>query len=687
MMTDAENPLLAESPLPYGLPPFDRIRDEHYEPAFAEGMAEHLREVAAVTAHPEPATFENTVVALERSGRALGRVSRVFFNLASAHTNPALQAVERTVAPRLSAHWDEIHLNAALFDRIESLLRQRDTLSLDAESSYLLDRYEKDFVRAGARLSDADKTGLKAINAEVATLQTTFNQHLLKEKNADSVLVTDRARLAGLPEAEIAAAEEAARAEGHTEGFALRLLNTSGQPALASLQDRALRQQLLETSLARNSHGGEFDTRAIIARIARLRAERAALLGYANHAAYQLEDQTAGSVEAVNTLLADLAAPAVANARREAADMQALVDEENGGFQVAAWDWDHYAEKVRRARYDLDEAQLKPYFELENVLRDGVFHAATRLFGITFRERRDLPVYHPDVRVFEVFEEDGSPLALFLADFYARPSKRGGAWMNAYVSQSTLLDERPVIGNHQNLTKPPAGEPTLLTTDEVRTAFHEFGHALHGLFSRVKYPRFSGTHVPRDFVEFPSQVNEMWAHWPEVIRHYARHHETGEPIPDGLLEKMQAAGKFNQGYKTTEYLAASLLDQAWHQLAPGQVPAGDVLAFEAAALARAGVDFALVPPRYRSPYFSHIFGGGYSAGYYSYIWSEVLDADGAEWIAAHGGLTRENGDRLRRTVLSRGGSADAMGLYRDFAGAAPGVGPLLRRRGLEAVDA
>ncbi|MBE7209919.1 MAG: M3 family metallopeptidase [Gluconacetobacter diazotrophicus] len=682
-MTATDNPFLAASTLPYGLPPFDRIRDEHYAPAFDAGMAEHRQEVAAVAGDPAPATFENTVAALERAGRTLRRVNRVFFNLTSAHTNPAIQAVERDIAPRLAAHWDEIHLDPALFARLETLFGQRDALALDPESRYLLDRYEKDFVRAGARLSDADKARLKAINAELATLQTAFNQGLLSEKNADGVVVTDRAQLAGLPEADIAAAAEAARAEGHAGAYVLRLLNTSGQPALALLQDRALRQRLLETSLARNSHGGEFDTRATLARIARLRAERAALLGYASHAAYQLEDQTAGSVEAVNRLLADLTTPAVANARREAADMQALVDAAEAPFPLAAWDWDFYAEQVRRARYDLDEAQIKPYFELERVLVDGVFYAATRLFGLTFQERFGLPVYHPDVRVFEIFDADGAPLALFLADFYARPSKRGGAWMNAYVSQSTLLGEMPVIGNHQNLTKPPAGEPTLLTTDEVRTAFHEFGHALHGLLSQVKYPRFSGTNVPRDFVEFPSQVNEMWAHWPEVIKNYARHHRTGEPIPDELLEKMRAAGTFNQGYKTTEYLAASLLDQAWHQLAPGQVPDGDVLAFEAAALAKAGVDFAPVPPRYRSPYFSHIFGGGYSAGYYSYIWSEVLDADGAEWIAAHGGLTRENGDRLRRTVLSRGGSADAMGLYRDFAGATPTVGPLLRRRGLE----
>ena len=681
-MTTPENPLFTESPLPYHLPPFDRIEDAHYAPAFAEGMAEHLREVQAVASDAEPPSFENTVVALERSGRMLGRVNRLFFNLASAHTNPALQQVERDVAPLLAAHWDEIHLNAPLFARIQSLRDRGDQIDLNAESRYLLDRYEKDFVRAGAKLSDADKDRLKVMNTELATLQTTFNQSLLKEKNADSLVVTDRAQLAGLSEPEIAAAETAAREEGHDGDFVIRLLNTSGQPALAALQDRALRQRLMETSLARNSHGGEFDTREVIARIAKLRAERAALLGYPNHAAYQLEDQTAGSVGAVNDLLAGLAVPAIANARREAADMQAIVDRENGGVPLASWDWDFYSEKVRQARYDLDEAQLRPYFELNRVLIDGVFHAATRFYGITFQERHGWPVYHPDVRVFEVFDADGSALALFLADFYARPSKRGGAWMNAYVRQSTLLDERPVIGNHQNVTKPPDGEPTLLTFDEVRTAFHEFGHALHGLFSHVEFPRFSGTSVPRDFVEFPSQVNEMWAVWPEIIRNYARHHETGEPIPPELLERMLAAGKFNQGFRTTEYLAAALLDQAWHQLAPAQVPS-DVLAFEAAALKQAGVDFAPVPPRYRSPYFSHIFGGGYSAGYYSYIWSEVLDADGAEWIETNGGLTRENGDRLRQAVLSRGGSADALGLFREFAGRDPEIGPLLRRRGLE----
>ena len=681
-MTTQENPLLARSDLPYHLPPFDRIQDADFGPAYTQGMEDHLKEVAAIADQPDAPTFENTVVALERSGQLLERVDNLFSNLASAHTNPALQAIESEVAPKLAAHSDAIFLNAALFARIESLAGQRDRLGLDAESSYLLARYEKDFVRAGARLSDADKTRLKAMNAELATLQTAFNQSVLKEKNADSLLVADRAQLAGLSDAEITAAATAAEQAGQPGKFALPLLNTTNQPALTTLQDRALRRQLMEKSVIRNSHGGEFDTCGVVARIARLRAKRAELLGYPSHAAYQLEDQTAGSVEAVNQLLADLAAPALANARREAVDMQAIIDQENGGFSLAAWDWDLYSEKVRLARYDFDETQLRPYFELNRVLFDGVFYSANRFYGLTFQERHDLPVYQADVRVFEVFDHDGSPLSLFLFDPYARPSKRGGAWMNEYVRQSGLLGHKPVIGNHQNITKPPAGEPTLLTVDEVRTAFHEFGHALHGLLSRVTYPRFSGTSVPRDFVEFPSQVNEMWMLWPEIIQNYAKHHETGAPIPPALLDKLLATTRFNQGFKTTEYLSASLLDQAWHQLASAEVPT-DVLSFEAAALQKAGMDFAPVPPRYRSPYFSHSFGGGYSAGYYSYIWSEVLDADSVEWIKAHGGLTRENGDRLRHAVLSRGGSAEALSLYREFTGENPGVGPLLKRRGLE----
>ena len=520
------------------------------------------------------------------------------------------------------------------------------------------------------------------MNAELATLETSFQQNVLKEKNASSIVVEKRADLAGLSESDIAAAIAAAKAE-HKEGkFVLPLLNTSGQPSLASLQNRALRERIMKTSLARNSHGGEFDNRTVVTRIAKLRAERATLLGYANHAAYQLEDQTAGNVETVNKLLAQLAPPAVANARREGADMQAVIDQEHGGFQLASWDWDFYSEKVRKARYAFDESQLRPYFELNHVLIDGVFFAAGKLYGLTFKERHDLPVYQPDVRVFEVFDKDGQPLALFLVDYYARPSKRGGAWMNEYVEQSELFGTKPVVANHLNIPKPPAGQPTLLTFDEVTTAFHEFGHALHGMFSHVKYPRFSGTNVPRDFVEYPSQVNEMWAIWPEVLKNYAKHYQTGEPMPAALLDKMLATQKFNQGFKTTEYLAATLLDQSWHQLKPAEVPT-DALAFEASALQKAGVDLPTVPPRYRTTYFSHAFAGGYSAGYYSYIWSEVLDADSVDWFKQHGGLKRENGDHFRETLLSRGGSQDAMVLFRNFTGGEPDIAPLLKRRGLD----
>ena len=679
----ADNPLLTESTLPYQLPPFDRIKDDDFAPAFELSMAEQLKEVDVIADNKAPATFENTVVALERSGQTLARVNRIFSSLAGANTNPVLQKLEAAIAPKLSAQRDAITLNSALFSRIQSLYDQREKLGLDPESKRLLERYYKDFVRAGAKLSDADKTKLKAMNAELATLQTTFTQNVLKEKNAGSVVVEKREDLVGLSDNEIAAAAAVAKAAGMEGKFMIALLNTSGQPSLASLQNRKLREQIMQASLARNSHGGDFDNLTIVPRIAKLRAERAQLLGYANHAAYQLEDQTAGNVETVNALLAKLAPPAVANARKEAADMQKIIDTEKGGFQLSAADWDLYAEKVRKERYAFDAAQLKPYFELNRVLQDGVFFAANKFYGLTFKERKDLPVYHPDVRVFEVFNADGSPLALFLGDYYARPSKRGGAWMNAYVPQSGLFAKKPVVANHLNIPKPPGGEPTLLTFDEVNTMFHEFGHALHGMFSNVKYPRFSGTSVPRDFVEYPSQVNEMWATWPEVLKNYAKHYQTGEPIPTALIDKMMAADKFNQGHKTTEYLAATLLDQAWHQLKPEEIPT-DTMAFEAASLKKYGVDFAPVPPRYRTPYFSHTFSGGYSAGYYSYIWSEVLDADSVDWIKNHGGLTRTNGDRFRATLLSRGGSDEALTLFRNFTGGEPDIGPLLKRRGLEA---
>ncbi len=679
----AGNPFFTESTLPYRLPPFDRIEDAHYAPAFERGMAEQIAEIGAIASQSEPPTFENTIVPLERSGRLLERVASTFFSLASAHTNDAINEIRNEMAPRLAAHTDRILLHADLFARVRALYDQRESLALDDESRRLVEEYHVDFVRAGARLSDAEKERMQEINAELAALSSRFTQNVLDEVNASAVVVETREELAGLSENRIAAAAAAAAARGLENRYVIPLLNTSGQPALASLESRGLRERIMRTSLARGSRGGEYDNREVITTMARLRAERAAMLGYPNHAAYVLERQTARTVEAVNERLASLAPPAVANARREAADLQAMANADGGGLELQAWDWSYYTEKVRADRYAFDASQLRPYFELDNVIENGVFFAASRLYGLTFEPRPELPVYHPDVRVWEVFDADGSPLGLFLGDFYARPSKRGGAWMNAYVSQSHLLGTSPVVANHLNVPKPPAGEPTLLTFEEVETLFHEFGHALHGFFSDVRHPYFAGTSVPRDFVEYPSQVNEMWAVWPEVLENYAVHHETGEPMPADLLDKVLATQQFNQGFATTEYLAASLLDQAWHQLPADEVPAAaDAEAFEAAALEAAGVALEAVPPRYRSTYFSHVWSSGYSAGYYSYIWSEVLDADSVEWFKENGGLTRDNGDHFRRTLLSKGGSVDALTLFRNFRGADPDVRPLLERRGL-----
>lgn len=677
-----ENPFFSASPLYLAYPPFDEIEDTDYLPAFERGMAEQLEEIEAIASNPEPPDFENTLVAMERSGALLDRVSRVFYAMASAHTNDVIEGVRSEIAPRLAAHQDAILLDEALFARVRDVYERRDQLELDPESYRLVEETHKRFLRAGAQLGPAQKEQLKAYNAELAALQTEFSQNVLGEVNARAIVVDDPARLDGLGEAGIAKAAEAARDRDLEGRYVIPLLNTTGQPALASLTDRSLRREILETSMGRGSSGGEFDNREVLTRIARVRAERARLLGYPNHAAYSLENQTARTVDAVNERLGALAPAAVANARREGADLQAMIDAEGGDFELAAWDWAYYTEKVRKDRFDFDAEQLKPYFELDNVLIRGVFFAAEQVYGLTFRQRTDLPVYHPDVRVWEVFEEDGSTLGLFIEDMYARESKRGGAWMNAYVSQSQLLGTQPVVANHLNVPRPPEGEPTLLTWDEVTTLFHEFGHALHGLFSDVRYPSFSGTSVPRDFVEYPSQVNEMWADWPEVLANYAVHHETGEPLPQEMLDKVLASSQFNEGFRTTEYLAAALLDQAWHQRTPEEVPDADgLLAFEAQALANAGVDYAPVPPRYRSTYFSHIV-GGYSAGYYAYIWSEVLDADSVEWFRENGGMRRENGEHFRRTLLSRGGSKDAMALFEDFRGRAPDVQPLLERRGL-----
>ncbi len=683
---DASNPFAKPSALPFNYPAFDKIKDEHFLPAYAAGMREQLREVAGIANNPKAPTFENTIVALERSGQMLGRVSAVFSNLQTANTNDRLDAVDREMSPKLAAHNDAIFLNPQLFKRVETLHAKRDKLGLDAEAKFLLERYYKEFVRAGAKLSAADKEKLKSYNGQIASLQSEFSQRVLKEANASALVLNTREELAGLSDAQITAAAAEAKKRGLDGKYVIGIANTTIQAPLANLTNRAVRERLQAASMNRGSRGGEFDTRDLVLKLVKLRAERAVLLGYPNYAAYSQELETAKNPAAVNKLLAELAKPAVGNARKEAAEMQKIVDAEfankpSGGFQIAAHDWAYYTDKVRAAQYNFDENQLRPYFELNNVLVNGVFFAATKEYGITFKERKDLPVYDPDVRTFDVIDADGKPLAIFLFDPYARANKQGGAWMNEYVSQSHLLGRHPVVGNHLNIPKPPAGEPTLMTYDEVRTAFHEFGHALHGMFSNVKYPHFSGTSVPRDFVEYPSQVNEMWAIWPEVLANYAKHYKTGEAMPKALLDKVVASKKFNQGFMTSEYLAASLLDQRWHQLTPSQIPT-DVLAFEASALKDAGVDFAPVPPRYRTTYFSHSMNGGYSAGYYAYLWSEKLDADTVEWFKENGGLSRKNGDHFRKTLLSRGGTTEAMNLFRDFRGRDPIIEPLLERRGL-----
>ncbi|GAA4688993.1 M3 family metallopeptidase [Pseudonocardia yuanmonensis] len=669
------NPFLAPSELPYGLPDFAAITDEDYLPAFEAGMAEQRAEVEAILASGPP-TFANTVEALELSGRTLDRVSRVFFSRAGAHTTPRIEEVRAAVAPMLAAHADAIALDPRLFGRIAELYGKREELGLDPESLRLLERHHRDAVRAGAELGEADKERLSAINAELSSLSTTFSARLLAGANAAAVHVHDVAKLDGLSPSAISAAAAAAKDRGHGSGFLVTLVLPTGQPVLESLTDRELRREIFEASIGRGAQGDGNDTREVVLRLAALRAERARLLGFPSHAAYVIDDNTAGSVDAVAAMLADLAPPAMRNADAEAGDLAAPA-----GHALEPWDWAFYAERVRRERYEVDAAVLRPYLELERVLVHGVFHAAEELYGIQFHERHDLPTYHPDVRYWEVFDADGTPLGLYGGDYHARASKRGGAWMNALVPQAGLLGTRPVVMNTLNIAKPAEGEPTLLTIDEVRTLFHEFGHALHGLFSAVRYPTFSGTSVPRDFVEFPSQVNEMWLERPEILGRYARHHGTGEPLPPELLEKLLASRAYGEGFRTTEYLAASLLDQAWHTLSVDDT-VEDVLTFEAEALRKAGIAHPLVPPRYRSTYFNHVFAGGYSAGYYSYIWSEVLDADTVEWFAENGGLRRENGDHFRRELLSRGGSVDAMEAYRAFRGRDPEIRPLLERRNL-----
>jgi peptidyl-dipeptidase Dcp len=681
------NPLLEPSALPYQMPPFDRIRTSDYVPAFEEAMREQLREVTAIARDPKPPTFENTIVALDRSGQTLQRVGFIFDELNSNNTSPEMQKIDTEMAPKRSAHRDAIYLNRALWQRVDAVYQQRAGLKLDPESLQLLTRWHARFVRAGARLAPADQARLRALNAQIAALTTKFGQNVLKATADGAISVDSAADLKGLSAEQVSAAAQAAQSRGLKGKWLLTLQNTTQQAVLAHLDNRRLRERIFRASIERG-FGGATDNRAVVTGIVKARAERAALLGYDSHAAYAIEDESAATPAAARELLLRIAPAAVARARSEAADLQHLIDTQakaqgTATFTLQPWDWEFYSEQVRKSRYDFDQSQVAPYFELNRVVQDGVFYAAHELYGLTFKERKDLPVYQPDVRVFEVFDADGSGLGLFIADYFARDNKQGGAWMNAYVEQSRLLKRKVVVSNNLNIPKPAAGQPVLLTFDEVTALFHEFGHALHGLLSDVEYPSLASPETPPDFVEYPSQFNEMWAREPQVVAHYAHQYQSGAPMPPDLLAKVLKAQQFNEGYATTEYVAAALLDLAWYQLHASQVPTPDeVPVFEAAALKQAGVDYPPVPPRYRSTYFSHIFNNDYSAGYYAYLWSEVLARDTGAWIHAHGGIARANGNELRRTVLSRGRTAEPLELFRNLYGRGPDIGPLLEYHGL-----
>lgn len=680
-------PFAAPSPLELNYPQFDKIKDSDFAPAFNAGMAQQLAEIDAIANNPEKPSFQNTIVAMEKSGQILDRATNVFFNLLGTDKNDARDALQTEYAPKFSAHRDSITLNPKLFARIKSLYDARATLGLDAVDQRLLEKRYEDFVRGGAALTDAQKAQIRDINTQLSKLGTQFSQNVLKEVNESAVVVDDIAQLKGLSDEQIGAAAEAAKARGLEGKYVIALLNTTGQPVETQLQNRALRQRIREASISRNSRGNQWDNTGIVSQVLKLRAQRARLLGYDTSANFVLADETAANQDNVNAMLQKLAPMAVANARREGAALQAMIDSEQKkakqpSFQLAPWDWAFYSEKVRQAKYNFDESQLKPYFEMKNVLENGVFYAANKLYGISFKERTDLPKYHADTWTYEVTDKDGSKLAIFIFDPYARASKRGGAWMNTYVAQSALLGEKPVVANHLNVPKPSEGKPTLLTWDEVTTAFHEFGHALHGFFQDVRYPYFS-MNVPRDFVEYPSQVNEMWADWPEVLSHYAKHYQTGAAMPKELLDKVIAASKFNQGFATTEYLQAAMLDQNLHQLPLEQIPdAAGIMPFEAKALLADGFDYAPVQPRYKTPYFSHIM-GGYAAGYYAYIWSEVLGANTTQWIRNNGGLTLANGDRVRAKVLAPGGEIAPGKLFPNLSGYEAKIEPLLEARGLD----
>ena len=676
-MTNA-NPFAQRSTVEFELPPFAQIKDEHYLPAFYEGCKEHLAQVDAILATPGAATFENTIVALEKSGQMLMRTLLVFFNKSSSDTSDALDAIEEEMAPKLAAHQDAINLNPALFARIQALYDNRESIALNTEDAWLLERYYKDLIHAGAHLTESEREHLKKLNEELSKLETQFSKNTLADTNDLAILVETLEELDGLSENEIASAAAAAKDRGHEGKWLIAMVNFSGNPVLGSLTNRELRKKIMQQSLIKANRANENDNKPVLLKIVKLRAERAKLFGKNTHAEHVIAVQTAEHPDNVHAMLRKIAPAAVRNAKTEAQDLK-----KSAGNDIESWDWGFYTEQVRLEKFNIDTSKMRPYFELESVLTKGIFFAANKLFGITFKERPDLVTYHPEARAFEVNNEDGSKLGLFIGDFYTRDSKRGGAWMNNLVDQNFLFNQLPIVVNNLNIPKPPAGKPTLLTLDETTTLFHEFGHALHGLLSQVKYPRVSGTSVQRDFVEFPSQVNEMWILWPEVVENYALHHETGEKLPQEWIDNLNSASTFNEGHATTSYLAAAILDLAWHSLtAEEAAKVSDVEAFEAQAIKDYGLDFAPVPTRYRSTYFSHIFAGGYSAGYYGYVWSEVLDADTVDWFKENGGLLRENGEHFRNTLLGRGGSIDSMQMFRNFRGRDSKIEPLLKRRGL-----
>ncbi|MCW6532629.1 peptidyl-dipeptidase Dcp [Sphingomonas sp. MMSM20] len=675
------NPFTAPSTLPFQAPRFDLITDADYQPAFETAMQQHLAEVARIADNPAPPTFDNTITALEKSGRMLERVSLAFFGVVQANTNDTLDKVQEAVAPKLSQHQDAINLNPKLFARVKTLWEKRAALKLDAEQAQVLKIYYDGFVHAGAQLSAADQTRLKALNTQLASLETSFQQKLLAAAKAGALVVDDKAKLAGLDDGKIAAAAAAAKDRKLDGKWVIPLQNTTQQPDLEDMTDRATREALFNNGWTRAEKGDANDTRPAIQQIAQLRAEKAKLLGYPNWAAYTLYDQMARTPETASSFMRQLAAATAPAQKRDAAELQAQIDSTGGKFQLKPWDWDHYAAQVRKAKYDLDQSEVKPYFELKTVLEQGVFYAANQLYGISFKPRTDIPVYQPDVTVYTVYDKDGAELGLMYFDYFKRDNKNGGAWMSNFVNQSKLLGTKPVVYNVANFTKPAAGQPALISSDDVTTMFHEFGHALHGLFASQTYPTVSGTNVARDFVEFPSQFNEHWAWDPKVLAHYAKDYRTGAPMPAALVDKIKKAAKFNQGYALGEVIAAAMLDMDWHSL-PADAPKQDVDQFEAKALAATGLDVTDVPPRYRSSYFLHIWANGYSAGYYAYLWTQMLEHDAYHWFVDHGGLTRENGQRFRDMILSKGHTEDYAPMFKAFYGKDPDVGPMLEEHGL-----